>query len=885
VTDSGVGPIEGAAAPGLFEQLRQALADRYRLEREVGAGGMATVYLAEDLRNHRPVAIKVLLPDLASALGAGRFLKEIEVTANLHHPHILPLYDSGDAGGQLYYVMPFVEGESLRARLSRERELPLGEAIRICCEVADALGYAHGHGVIHRDVKPENILLEGGHAIVADFGIARALTAAGGQRLTQTGFVVGTPAYMSPEQFAGNADLDGRSDLYSLGCVLYEMLSGATPHAGGTPLEILAKKLSEPVPRVSVGRRAASGPVEAIVTKVLATRPEDRFATAGDLIAALSGERFQRLVPASTRRRRRTIAMMVAGVLVVAGAATLAARYLGVLSPGGPPVIGSVSKLTSESGVELYPSLSPDGKWIVYAGDQSGNKDIYRRAVGYLNAIDLTKDTPEDDDQPAFSPDGERIAFRSERDGGGIFVMGPTGEAVRRVTNLGYRPTWKPDGTELAFVTEDVPLMPQNIFGASELMVADVRSGKLRSLNAGDAVLPSWSPHGYRIAYTKRLGTPTHDDIWTIPAEGGEPVAVTNDQPIDWSPAWSPDGRYLYFVSNRGGSMNLWRVRIDERTGKTLGSPEPITVPTPDLTQISVAAGGHEIAYSSVTMAANIQSATFDPTKGTVVGQPAPVTSGSNQWSAPDPSPDGQWVAFYHLDRGDLYVAHRDGTGLRQVTGDSALDRVPRWSPDGQWLAFFSSNRGPSIQLWKIHPDGSGLQQMTDSRGISGYATWSPDGSQMAASGIGAGILGADQGSTFIFDPRRPWASQVPQMLPAPGRTIPSYYMSSWSSDGRRLCGAVLPKNGIVTYDLPTRRFERLTDFGEWPVWLPDNRHVLFVSGGKGLYVVDRETKRVRKILDAGRDVVGPPRLTRDGRHVFYSRRVTEADVWMVTLR
>ena len=862
-------------------RLQGALADRYSVERELGAGGMATVYLAKDLRHDRAVAIKVLRPELAASLGAERFLLEIKTTAQLTHPNILPLLDSGEADGLLYYAMPFVEGESLRGRLSREKQLPLVEALRITQEVAEALGHAHSHGVIHRDIKPENILLESGHAVVADFGIARAVRAAGGERLTQTGFTVGTPEYMSPEQAAGNADLDGRSDLYSLGCVLFEMLSGVTPYTGGTPLAILAKKLSEPVPRVSVGRKGAPGPVEAVLTKVLARTPEDRFATAGDFVAALEGEPFAKLVSASTRRRRRLVAIVGMVVLAVAGAFALLVGYLGGLR-GGAPIIASTTKLTSDPGVELYPSLSPDGRWIVYAGDQSGNKDIYLRAVGELNAIPLTKDSPDDDDEPAFSADGERIAFRSNRGGGGIFVMGRTGGAVRRVTDVGFRPTWSPDGAKLAFATEDVPLNPQNIFGRSELWVVDVNSGVSRRIDSSDAVLPSWSPHGYRIAFTKRIGKLTQDDIWTIPAQGGEPVAVTNDKPTDWNPAWSPDGRYLYFVSDRGGPMNLWRVRIDEKSGKTLGNPEPITVPTPNLTQISVAAAGREIAYSSLTVAANIQSATLDPTAEVVVGEPAWVTTGSRQYSSPDPSPDGRWVAFYHLDRGDIYVAHPDGTGLRQVTGDSAQDRVPRWSPDGQWIAFFSS-RTPTIQIWKIHPDGSGLQQVTGSRGTAAYATWSPDGSRMAGSGIGVGVL--EQGSTFMFDPNRPWGSQTAQPLPAPEKAITKYYMSSWSPDGQRLCGAVLPLNGILAYDLRTRHFERLTDFGEWPTWLPDSRHILFVSGGKAFYIVDRETKQVRRVFTAGRDVIGAPRLARDGRRVFYQRRVTEADLYMVTLR
>src|SRR5438093_12093654 len=213
-----------------FLRLAAALADRYRLERQLGVGGMALVYLAEDLKHHRKVAVKVLRPELAAALGPERFLREIETAAGLNHPHILPLHDSGEAAGWLYYVMPLVEGESLRSRLDRERQLPLAGAPEIAREAADALSYAHRHNVVHRDIKPENILLSSGHALVADFGIARAITAAGGERLTQTGVTVGTPGYMSPEQAAGSEQLDGRSDTYSLACVLYEMLGGDRPH-------------------------------------------------------------------------------------------------------------------------------------------------------------------------------------------------------------------------------------------------------------------------------------------------------------------------------------------------------------------------------------------------------------------------------------------------------------------------------------------------------------------------------------------------------------------------------------------------------------------------------------------------------------------------------
>jgi eukaryotic-like serine/threonine-protein kinase len=269
-------------------RLRVALAARYALERELGHGGMATVYLAEDVKHHRQVAIKVLRPELAAMVGPERFLREVEIAARLNHPHIVPLYDSGEADGFLFYVMPFIQGESLRARLLREQQLPVDAALAITRQVASALGYAHGRQLIHRDIKPENILLHEGEAMVADFGIALAASAVAGERLTQTGFAVGTPEYMSPEQSTGERVLDARSDLYSLACVLYEMLAGEPPFTAGTTHALIAKRLVDPVPSVRRLRPAVPVAVEQALTRALAPTPADRFATTADFVAALS---------------------------------------------------------------------------------------------------------------------------------------------------------------------------------------------------------------------------------------------------------------------------------------------------------------------------------------------------------------------------------------------------------------------------------------------------------------------------------------------------------------------------------------------------------------------------------------------------------------------
>src|SRR5438876_2065673 len=301
----------------MFAQLQAALSDRYAIERELGRGGMATVYLARDVRHERRVALKVLRPEVAAALGPERFLREIQIAAQLAHPHILPLHDSGAAGAFLYYVMPYVEGESLRDRLERESQLPVEQAVQIAREVADALSDAHGHDVVHRDIKPENILFEAGHAVVSDFGIARAITATAGDTLTETGIVIGTPAYMSPEQASGTDPIDGRSDVYSLGCVLYEMLAGEPPYTGPSAQIVMAKRLTDPVPSVRRLREGIPPALDAAVSRALAKAPADRFGTAAEFAGALAAP-TQRV--RDTRRRTSRVAAGVglAATLVAA---------------------------------------------------------------------------------------------------------------------------------------------------------------------------------------------------------------------------------------------------------------------------------------------------------------------------------------------------------------------------------------------------------------------------------------------------------------------------------------------------------------------------------------------------------------------------------------
>lgn len=867
----------------IVSRLQKALGERYSIERELGSGGAGIVFLAEDVRHARKVALKVLRPEIGQSIGAERFLQEIRIAARLSHPNILSLIDSGEEDGLLYYVMFYVAGESLRDLLIREKQLPVDDAVRLTREAAEALGHAHAAGIIHRDIKPENILVAEGHALVCDFGIAKAIGEAGGDSLTQTGLAIGTPAYMSPEQATAD-EVDARTDIYSLGCVLYEMLSGGPPYHGTTPQGILARKLAEPVPSVRVVRDMVPEHVEAALEGALARVPADRFATAEEFARALAGDgHAPRSAPrsAASPAWRRQLARIAGAVALVA----IGTLGFFALRGGNQPTAlrTAVTPLTAQPGVEDSPSLSPDGMWVVYAGEGAGHRDIFLLSVGGQRPINLTDDSPSDDFSPAFSPDGEQIAFRSNREEGGLFVMGRTGEAARRVTSMGFNPAWSPDGTRLAYATEYVSFLPDNWEGRSEIWIADVSTGETLRVSEGDAVQPTWSPDGRWIAFTGRTRNPTQMDIWIMPAEGGEPSRVTSDAPIDWSPAWSPDGEYIYFSSDRGGSMNLWRIPMSQRSGLPTGEAEPITTPATFLAHPSVSADGRRVAYSNVHMSVNVETATLDLTAGTL-SDPVPVTTGSREWSSPDPSPDGSSVAFYSRNRpaGDLYIVRADGTRPpRLVTGDSALDRVPRWSPDASRLAYFS-NRSGVLQLWAIRADGSGNEQLTGGAQAS-FGEWSPDGLRFAVNGI----VDANTGRrVVIFDPNRAWDEQEVSILPEPDSSIGQFSVNDWSPDGLRLAGMNgVQDTGILIHDLATGTYERLTDFGQWPVWLADSRHLLFVSGGNAFYVIDSRSKEVREVFSVTRDVLGPPRVTSDGRGVVFTRRVTEGDVWLVTLR
>jgi eukaryotic-like serine/threonine-protein kinase len=681
----------------------------YEIVAPIGAGGMGEVYRARDPRLGRDVAIKVLPAAVrADAERLRRFEQEARAAAALNHPNIVTIFSVEHAGDVPFVTMEFVEGTPL-TRLIPRAGLPVDRILKIAIALGDAVSAAHSRGIVHRDLKPSNVMVTADDRVkVLDFGLAKLLhaqsvdvgaTAAATDPLTDPGMIVGTLPYMSPEQVEGKP-VDHRSDIFSLGVILYELTTGQRPFKGETSASLVSSILKDSPPLASDISSAVPRDLGRIIRHSLAKDPAQRYQTALDLrneLAELQQDLSSGSLPAPIGTPRAPSDTWRWGAI---GAATAVAVIVAVgyvlLRPqtasNRPAISRNVTfdQLTTQSGVKRYPSLSPDGKWVVYEGNQSGNLDIYLQSVGGQNAINLTRDSLDDDTEPAFSPDGELIAFRSSRQDGGIIVMGRTGESVRRLTNLGYSPAWAPDGTTIVYATDDATVLGR--MTRRELWTVTVATGEKRRIAEADAVQPNWSPNGLRIAYWKAFGERQGQrHIWTIPAAGGVAVPVTSDTAVNWNPVWSPDGHSLLFSSDRGGPMNLWRVPIDERTGATLGPPEALSAPSSFAGLMSVSADGHSVAYTSLTTSQTIQRVAFDPASGSIRGEPVTVVSGSRPFEAPAPSPDGGWLAFNNLGpQMNIFVSRGDGTGIRQLTNDRARNRFPTWSPDGRQIAFLS---------------------------------------------------------------------------------------------------------------------------------------------------------------------------------------------------
>jgi len=689
-------------------QLRDALRDRYRIEGEIGAGGMATVYLAEDIRHRRRVALKVLRPELAAVLGPDRFLSEINVTANLQHPHLLALFDSGEAEGLLFYVMPYIEGESLRHRLERERQLPVDDAVRLAVSIASALDYAHRHGVIHRDLKPENILLHDGQPLVADFGIALAVSNAGGSRVTQTGLSLGTPQYMSPEQATGDRVIDGRSDIYSLAAILYEMLSGEPPHSAATTQGVIAKLLTEKPPSVRTYRDAVPEHVDLAIQMGLAKLAADRFATASDFAAALTGERVvvPRISAAAakvedatrprTRRRMTQLLLLALGVLVTAAlaAAMLRTPPLSPRTPAFMPIaLGDSMAYVSYGGISV--ALSREGTHLAFTGTFGTTNGILLRTLDGPN-VEFIRGS-EGGISPVFSPDGQWIAFlRSSQ----LFKVPLTGGPAVLLADSGASVVdWSGDGYVYfhsvgSRISGGILRVPQD-GGVSEV-VSSPDTARGHRLYRYLHVLPG-ERHALVTLY--RDGTALSDaELGVMRLRDG----VVNPLDIRGTSARYVRSGHIVFARSDGSvyaaPFSLRRRRI---TGELVRVVENVVTGTGGKADIAVSANGSFAFGQGGSRGRNLIA-----TNGTVVRTLSQESAG---FGAPRVSPDGRRIALGIYDQGaDMWIMDAGSGSLTRLTTGTG-DDAGAWTHDGRRVASIISEADTSISIQQW--DGSGATE------------------------------------------------------------------------------------------------------------------------------------------------------------------------------
>jgi Tol biopolymer transport system component len=742
---------------------------------------------------------------------------------------------------------------------------------------------AHDAGVVHRDIKPENVMVRpDGLVKVLDFGLAKPLSikddcaSLSGIPLTMRtdpGTFMGTISYLSPEQVRLE-DADHRTDIFSLGVVLFELIAGERPFKGNNAASVCeAIRGHQP----DVESLQVPDIVRRILTRALEKDRQARYQDAAELRSDL--ERAAAEVKADPRRPRTLVwvaaAIVVALIVVVVIQAVTRSRNP---KPLHAFITGRTRRITDMPGQEIFPTISPDGSMIAYSSMALGSWDIYLKKVGEAGVVNLTPERRYVDLSPAFSPDGKTIAFRSSRDGEGIFLMDTAGRNITRVSREGHNPSWSPDGNEIAVATDRVFDFEGRNDSFSSLFAINVKTGERRSIAATDAVQPSWSPHGHRIAYWG-IHNGGQRDIWTVSAVGGDPIQVTNDAAVDWNPVWSRDGSYLYFLSSRAGSMNLWRAPINELTGGLTGPIEPATLPSANSQHIGFSADGRSLVYVEMSRRENTCRVQLDPEEGRIEGQAVQITRGIRRHCAPNISPDENRLAFSSQGEAqeDIFTVGVDGSQALQLTNDLAIDRLPRWSPDGQLIAF-TSDRSGKLEMWIVRSDGEGLEQLT--RGSGADVTnpvWSPDGGRLLYQVVGV--------NSFTVDPAKPREERLPQ--PLAGKQVPWFLPWSWSPDGKLLAGWQLrpepPDMNLVVYSFVDGAYKSFPIRGQYPVWMKDNRRLVFSTLSE-IFILDTRTQQVSLLHSIAPDHVGTIFLSRDNGRLYYSRISTEADIWLISL-
>jgi serine/threonine-protein kinase len=852
----------------MIERLNSALEGRYRLLEQVGEGGMATVYLADDLKHERKVALKVLKPELAAVVGAERFLAEIRVTANLQHPNILPLFDSGEADGLLFYVMPLVEGESLRDRLEREKQLPVDEAVKIVTEVADALDHAHQKGVVHRDIKPANILLRGGRPLVADFGIALAVSAAGGGRLTETGLSLGTPHYMAPEQATADREVSPASDVYSLACVVYEMLVGEPPHTGPNARAVLTKILTDlPAPPRAI-RASVPANVDAAIRRALEKLPADRFRSAREFAGALADSRFRygeagaesNTGAIAGRWNGLTLALAATSLLLAAalGWALLASteasarpetRYLVPLREDTTAVYLGGGERDAQWGRPSSTSvaISPDGDLLVYAAwKPGGNGETQSRL--YLRRRDREQAQPmqgtEGASNPFFSPRGDWIGFFAGSSLRQVAVAGGEPQTIVPDTHLpeeGPRgASWAEDGSIVYFGTDGLYRVAE---GAGEAtLVAQMDT-------LGPEFVRSAQPHmlpGSRVVLFHRWRSmdPERAEVVALNLETGRDSTVLRDA---MDPRYVDTGQLLFM---RQGT--LWAVDFDLERLEVEGEPgivledvmQAVGMPSSGwetgAAQLALSRSGH-LAYASGGV---FPAVSLELVRVGLDGVAEPLGLNREDYMPPRISPDGERLVFgvrsgWHQNY-YVYDLRRDFPQTLNTGG--FYDEWATWSPDGEAIVLTSDRDGPR-NLYRMASDGSGEpERLAPSEQEQQPSSWSSEGVLAYLQGGDIWVLPPDGDPARFFS--SPEAEEYPTFSPD-GRWI-AYTSEQLGSGQRELYVRPFPGPG-----LPVRVS---TGHVESPAWSKDGRKLYYLEG-----TGDRHRMMVVDVIPGDPPQVGDP--------------------------
>ncbi len=890
----------------------------YKIIEKLGEGGMGVVYLAEDTKLKRQVAIKFLPHHIsANEEERKRFEIEAQAAASLNHPNIATIYAIEEVNEQMFIVMEYIEGKELKDVIERKhagaeyiQPLQMEVIISYAVQIAEGLDAAHKKGIIHRDIKSSNIMITNDDKVkIMDFGLAKIK---GRTQLTKVGSTIGTIDYMSPEQARGE-EIDHRTDIWSFGVILYELLTGKLPFTADYDQAIIYSILNENPVSPSGLKPEIPFALNQIIIKCLDKDKNARYQSAKELYKELrktktSGRNIKsRLDINFNIPETEAVQNRISGSSFLFSAEESKQRFdlkklfkreylswtilIGLLiyivfilytkkgTEGN--IFVKFEQLTEQSGQELYPDISPDGNYIIYTKSINGFEHIFFQRIGGGNAIDLTKDSKVDNYQSSFSPEGELIAFRSERDGGGIFLMGSTGESVRRLTNFGYNPAWSPDGKKIIFATESVE-QPYSRATVSQLWSADINDGKTQKLYDGDAVQPSLSPNGKWIAYWGLPAGTGQRSIWLIHADGGSSTMITNDDYINWSPAWSSGGKYIYFSSNRGGSMNLWRVKINEGTGKVESDPELVTTPSLYCAMAKMSSSGKKIIYVSADIRDNIYKIDFNPNSEKFFGLPIPVTEGSKQFIYMDISPDNQRIAVSsNGQQEDIYVMRTDGSDILKLTNDIYKDRNPQWSPDGKTLLFYSDRSG-KYEIWKIDADGSNLKQLTNTSGIVSVARWFPDGHLITAAYDNIDNILFNLDSAIVRNPK---------YLPDLNEKGIRFEVHAVSPDGNFITGNRMDKNsgthlGIIIYSMIQHNYKTISNTGQGPMWFKDSKRILYEDNNK-FYVLNTETKAKHPVENSPKILSfwGNYAFAPDNKSIYYIKEEKESDIWMGDLK